>query len=334
MLTCTACGLSLAQPCRRCPNCGQEAGCPSHLVYAEEDRPYLHRRFRSRQSSHKNYRHRMRRRRLHQRVRSRRSSHGSTNSTWRKLLTLRQRITEAMRVSINMRPESLINLLSDPRTAYVNLHGNRLAGAVVDPNRYKDNKRLAFDLLAFGPDGEKIRFGALSLGGPGLFSYGTACVILKHEEALNRRISFLEENSFSYFQNDPPGVRVEVPVGVRALWPDAPTLAVLKHERDLVNQRRWSLEQLGDLILHCEGDKRTDRYIEAQIGPPLTLENIEKIAYIPDAYSSRGTGTGREGEMAEHSRDLAEWLSSSARLARIEFEVISDAHTGGTPSDR
>jgi len=314
MLTCTSCTERLERPRRRCPVCKKKTGCPSYLVYAEEDRESLDQRVRDRQKS-------------------------LDSRSWTKLDNLRRRIKKAMRVAINMRLESLLNLLSDPRIAYTNLHGNQLAGAVVsdDPDtRYNIyNKRRALDLLLFGPDGEEVRFGALSLGGPGLFSYGAASILLKEEEALNCRISFLEENSFFYYQNDPPGVSVKVSEGVRALWPDAPMLAVLKHEMDLVKRRSWAHEQLRDLILFCEGNRRTDRFIEAQIAPPLTLENIEKIiVYSPAAYINHGTGTEIEGEMAELSRNLVVTLCSSAESRGIIVEAISDSRTGGMASVR
>jgi len=202
-----------------------------------------------------------------------------------------------------MRFGSLINILQDKRIRYTNLHDNLRAEAIMDYDPELAAKRRGVDNLVFGADGERLNYGAINLGNIGLFSYGPACVFLK-VDAIKDTVSFLEENSFYYTKGSWPVLSINMPSGVRALWPTASTLTLVKHHNDLIRSKRWSNSKLADLILYSAGDKKTDRFIEAQIYHPITVRDFRKILFEP--ASLRPTSTGSLiGRTSAHDRELS-----------------------------
>jgi len=212
-------------------------------------------------------------------------------------------------VSINMHPETLVNILQDEKLRYVNLHDNLRARAILDYPPDWAAKRRGIDNLAFGNDGELLTFGALNLGTLGLYSYGACCVFLKSEE-LSDNLSFLERNSFSYCNVEGPAVSFYIPLGVRALWSTVPKLAILKLHEAILATAAADQRMLADLVLKCEGDKSTDEFIEAQIFPPITMTCFKKVLYNPKItrpIRSKGT-VGKSAKLSR--RLLGEYLKS------------------------
>ena len=229
-------------------------------------------------------------------------------------------IREHARVSINIQPESLLNLLQDPRICWLNLSDNLRAGALLAYPPELAAKRLGIEKLVFGPDGDHLIYGALNLGSTGLYSYGACCVYLDHR-AIAPQLSFLEENSFSYCTQDGPSVALDVPKGVRALWHSVHTLAVVKHCKQLAASSTWTVRELAELILVSCGDKKTDRFIEAQVQQPITSESITEIVFARRYYRPVNA-RGIVGRAALLSRRIADHLL--AARGRIKVRIVED----------
>ena len=186
-------------------------------------------------------------------------------------------------VAINIQPGSLVSLLQDPRIRYINLVDNLRAGANTEPNEEVAAKRRAVDLFFFGPDGERLNFGAVSLGGPGLTSYGSACMVLDGDD-LRPRVSFLERNSFSYVTETDTGPRLDTSAALRALWDTVYLLVYAKHQDD-IGDGELTRERLSEIVLKSTGNKKTDEFVEAQIFPPITRQHIKRIVFAPKRYN-------------------------------------------------
>jgi hypothetical protein len=195
--------------------------------------------------------------------------------------------TSNFRVSMNVHPETLLSMLQDSRIRYTNLHDNLRANLVLDYDPELAAKRRGVDSLAFGSAGEKVTYGALNLGNKGLVSYGSICIFLRGE-SIRLRTSFLEKNSFSYVSGKLPNIKFDLTNALRAIWDTVATLAFVKHAHDLVSLE-LTIDKLADLILASAGQKGGDRFIEAQIFPPLTLQHFERILFDPRDYRPRGS---------------------------------------------
>jgi hypothetical protein len=301
MWKCNFCGKQVRPPSDKCPYGKHDTGLPTNVVRASNDEPTLLKRFEN-------------------------SARVSKDAA-RMLKAYKKIIGKNLAVSINIRPESLISLLYDDRVNYLNLHDNLRAGAISDVDRELVSKRTAIDHGVFGPDGVSLRYGAVNFHTIGLYSYGAVCVFLKPKQIRNR-VSFLEENSFSYM--DSAG-NLNVPPGSRALWHTAPILAVVKHKDVLLARPRLTRDELAGLILSSTGSKKTDRYIEAQVHPPITRASIAEVIYSPSRHEPI-KAKGIVGRVAEHNRVLArEYVSKSVGflqdairlfLGGVKFTVV------------
>jgi hypothetical protein len=171
------------------------------------------------------------------------------------------KVSEAGRVSLNLRPSTLAELVNGGE--YRNTHqicqevadlsGKSLDQALRDRLGKYYNRRMAFDAQFDGGSG--FYYGALNIGGAGCVKFGVFCLILKKEFALEgKRVAYLKEDSLNRYV-DPSGH-----VDLKALKHDvAPSshrhnLAGLKHADQLTTteQSRWT----G--LLCCD-----DQFIEA-----------------------------------------------------------------------
>src|SRR5262249_23228459 len=152
MWRCAQCAKDLDRPQDPCPLCSKPSGVPSNVVRAERDAPHLQERYDKLMAS---------------------------QDSGEALPPCEAAIRGQMDVTINRPPRSLVGLLSDPRYRYLNLHDNLRAGARLDEDRELAAKRTVVDLFLFGPDGDRVAYGALTLGTIGVYSYGNACLHLK-----------------------------------------------------------------------------------------------------------------------------------------------------------
>src|ERR1019366_2578442 len=146
MWRCAACGSELNPPVGICKGCGQPTLLPSNVILAGEDQEHLSARFEL----------------------SKRTADSIDPSLWNLMAHAEYLIEANAGVSFNIHPESLVSILQDDRLRYLNLHDNLRARAILDYPRELAAKRKGIDMLAFGPDGEKLNFGALNLGTIGL----------------------------------------------------------------------------------------------------------------------------------------------------------------------
>ncbi|OEC87658.1 MULTISPECIES: hypothetical protein [Methanobacterium] len=315
MWKCKECGDSINPPSDICTICGKPTAIYSNIVFASEDEPELKNRFSKCEAEYQNT--------------------GKKHYCDELIKFLEENIS----VSINMRPESLINILSDPRIRYVNLHDNIRAKAIENLDSRIIAKRLMVDSV-FGIDGDKINYGALNLGTIGLISYGKCCVFLKNEEISNR-VSFLEENSFSYVKGSWPSINLSIPYGIRALWHTVAILTLVKHHKEFLSSK-LNKEVISNMILFSEVNRKSDRYIEAQICPPIILSTIDKVLYyeteIPpemarlvNSYYKSKTSIKKKDLIKlcasideEYLGDLLSFESKIKKLD-IEFEVVEIA---------
>jgi len=211
-------------------------------------------------------------------------------------------------------------LLQDPRICWLNLNDNLRAGVMLTYPPELAAKRLGIEKLLFGADGDHLVYGALNLGGVGLYSYGACCVFLDGK-TIAPKVSFLEENSFSYFTENGSSVTLHVPPGTRALWHSVPSLAVVKHRKELTASTKWTAKTLGGLLLVSCGEKQTDRFIEAQIRQPLTSQVITEIVFARSKYRPV-RARGIVGRAAILSRRIAEYLVAARR--HIKVRIVED----------
>ncbi len=142
-------------------------------------------------------------------------------------------------------------------------------------NKWDRLRRVADEGLFPGYK-EEIRFGALSLNGRGLPSYGDASFVLR-EDMISHRATVFEENSslFMKFHNYEP------PRGFRATWAERAKLCVAKLARTL--DHVTTSDQFIELLL-CSGERpEKDHFIEVHIWGPLSAYAFERVALFPEA---------------------------------------------------
>jgi hypothetical protein len=82
-------------------------------------------------------------------------------------------------------------------------------------------------------------------------------------------------------------------------------------------------QKAAELVLQCDGRKGTDRFVEAQVVPPITMRDFKKIVYDP-SLSRPVKASGLVGKAARLSRRLLdEYLKSLD--GKIEVEIADGA---------
>lgn len=312
MWKCKSCDAELKSPTKVCPRGGHETGVPSNVILAHVDEPQLEARFGTRLKF----------------------TDGDVPLQVR-LGEYSRLLRDELSVSLNLHYQSLLSFIQDPRIRYVNLHDNLRGNLIPDYDKELANKRNAIDRMAFGPDGERLNFGAVYLGhrNVGLISYGAACIILKSDEIMCR-VSFLENNAFSYYSDSGGAVSFNIPHGSRALWPTLYKLAIIKHVAELFGSTEMTPEEISEAVLYSAGDKSTDRFIEAQIFPPIDRGMIAKIV-LSTKDCRKVNAPGLVGETAEHIREILTRRVENLRkvladevhlnLPGVKLEVVDNA---------
>jgi hypothetical protein len=164
-------------------------------------------------------------------------------------------------------------------------YAKQVRAATRSPADYDDHRRrLAVDTAIYAGHGSEITFAALTADAQGLLSYGPVHLLLK-EAAIARRATVLEENSFTFVRRhsvvsgDPP------PEGYLATWPDRGRLAATKLEPSLAQEHQP--EHLPRLLLHSEGDRGADDFLEVHIYGTFNWQAIREVrAPAPSSLSS------------------------------------------------
>jgi hypothetical protein len=137
-----------------------------------------------------------------------------------------------------------------------------------------DRQRLAVEGIMFGSYGEKIRYAALSLNGPGLTSYGPYSVRLR-DVAIDKRASLLEDNSYAFVKKHQLTADKQIPPGYRCTWEDREKLALAKLSHRLASAKDET--QYPEILLFSEGKYETDDFIEVHIYGPFDSQAIESV---------------------------------------------------------
>lgn len=296
MWKCSSCGQRINPPARYCPRCKYRTDIPSNVALAGEDEEHLKQRFEDCLQN---------------------CEECQKDLIFEYMRTLKNNIS----ISINVHPPSLVNILQDERIRLVNLHDNLRANAMINYDKDLIAKRKGLDNLVFEVDGDKLNFGAVNLGNIGLVSYGAACVFLKSDDKLKKNASFLENNLFNYIKYSLPAIDLRIPFGVRSLWHTVHKLAVVKHESDFLNSKKLTYPELTNLILSSDGNKNNDRFIEAQIYPPITRSSISKIT-LSRSHCRSIKANGLVGKTAEHSKNiLREYAESYSQMISSQLKL-------------
>jgi hypothetical protein len=185
-------------------------------------------------------------------------------------------VSKNSHVVIALNPLVARQHLQDRKNLYANYEtlvegGTRLPAAAVH-----DLERTVVGRTLFGASASAIRYGALSLDGTGVASYGEVFFRLR-DVAVIDRVSFLEENSYHFVRNScRPGDAL--PKGYRSGWNDRHMLAQAKLEPSITENSKAS--DWPHLLLKSDGVNRdADRFIEAHIFDSFSIDAVEQVAF-------------------------------------------------------
>jgi hypothetical protein len=145
---------------------------------------------------------------------------------------------------------------------YRNYH-QRVASAERSPAREQDHAdRDIVGGRLFPMYKEHIQYAVLSPDGKGLSSYGPVAVRWEVTAPyLGRRMSLLEENSFTFYDEHALGRRgASVPLGRQSVWEDRTMLAAAKHTANLTAATPES--DLRNILLNPGATRKDDEFIE------------------------------------------------------------------------
>jgi len=137
-----------------------------------------------------------------------------------------------------------------------------------------DTRRRSVEAMLFGSYAEKMHYGALSLGGPGLVSYGAVTLVL-HDVAVARRATVLEENSFTFIERHKLRPGQTIPAGYRSAWPTRHQLAMAKCAPRI--DETTAEPQHASLLMTPGPDRSTDEFIEVYIFGPFGRGAIDRL---------------------------------------------------------
>jgi hypothetical protein len=187
-----------------------------------------------------------------------------------------------------------------------------------------DRRRRAVDALIYGGAGERIVFGALSLDGRGLTSYGDVHVELK-DMTIADRATVLEENSYAFVERRALTPDAAWPAGRLAEWAHRDKLVASKLGRDV--QQSWSDVERAAAILHSPGNRAGDRFLEVHI-----YGTFNRQAAAPAMARRLGwryiPATIDPAKLAEMLARLRDHPASSAADERLLRQFFGDAIEG------
>ena len=235
------------------------------------------------------------------------------------------RVARDGRVAVNVRPHTLANLLKGERllNTYELVERQAICAAkpVLDLLKERLGKyytqRIAFDSTF--EDGERFRYGALNIGGPGAVDFGLFCCVLGSGfPASDSRLAYLMHDSLSEYVS-PDGIVDVQSIGAQvASQASCHYLATIKHAGviPITPEGNW------DHLLCSSED-----YVEAIFVQDVTLQKIAEVRVSANeyrrvkdiAFASFG-GESSDGQSA-FARDFLKVLQASdqgtLRLRRV-----------------
>ena len=147
-----------------------------------------------------------------------------------------------------------------------------------------DVRRSSVDSYLFGSEPD-IVYAALSVNERGLSSYGNVTAVLRSKSIADRTVA-LEMNSFDFTTmaaSNGWSVEKPLPAGYLSSWNEKHKLGLIKNKG--VMEKPLEHNILCDLVLHSEGNRATDRFIELYIFGRIIAAAVEKIT-LPLAFVS------------------------------------------------
>jgi hypothetical protein len=194
--------------------------------------------------------------------------------------SFRDAVQDHSQVVVAMPAGILRKMLVDLREIYVNYELLVGAGARTAAPGADDRLRAAVGGAFFGSAAKDIRYGCLSLTGQGLPSYGEYFCTL-HSKSIQKRVSFLEQNSYAFARSKSLHSVVEDASPSHAVWENRHDLCASKHEPDLAAGQ--GLDEWQSVLVSSSGDRATDDFVEAHIYGGFTAQSLASIANDPAA---------------------------------------------------
>jgi hypothetical protein len=197
---------------------------------------------------------------------------------------------------INLRADFLHDLLSKSRTLYATYH-QTVKGGVRKPASFEDDRRRnGVDAILWGSISSSLSFGALSLDGAGLPSYGPIAVTIA-DPRCRSSATLLERNSFHFVEQHQLTPAKPIPIGYRASWDDRHFLVVAKLADKITAST--SQDAFPKLLLTSAGNRHTDEFVEVFLYGSFDSQAIAKVVQSP------GGADAEELQLIKNARDIA-----------------------------
>lgn len=249
---CSKCSAPLLATLRHCSTCQTDAGAPNvRLCRTEENVKALKARFDNAQV---------------------RASAKGCSKEFRVLSDL---VEKQSGVVVSMPATIARSLFENPNFLYSNYE--KLVGANTRKPASLDNDRhrSAVGGILFGSYADNIIYGALSLTGEGIPTYGDVYCRLRFV-AIDKRTSFLETNSYKFVKKHSVTLGDKLPVGYTACWEYRHRL-VLAKMADRLSTGQTESDWQKILIQSDGNDRKNDIFIEALIYEGFDKNAIESL---------------------------------------------------------
>lgn len=252
-MKCQACGSEGSESDRFCPTCQNDLGFPNvRAAMTQEEVDALSRRFEDARSDADN------------------------RGVKAEFDLFVSEVTSKSHVVVAVPPLKVRDLLNDPREIYVGYEKLVGAGSRKPAPLQDDGDRCAVGGRLFGSFAKDICYGVLSLNSTGLPNYGLVFLKLRNV-AIERRVSFLYENSYLFLAQHKVAIRGHLPQGYRSGWQNRADLAATKIGPMLVpgtNASAWARH-----LVVQGGSRSDDSCVEAHVFGGFDANAVENIAF-------------------------------------------------------
>lgn len=257
-ITCESCKNEIPQPAERCPHCG-EPGIYWNVLAAQEASEVA--------------------------ALDRRYAVAKKDAASRKADGPLQDFESAIagsRAVIARTESEVLRLATSTRQLYGSYYQQIEGGVRLPDGDDWDTWRELADTVLFPKYKQEIKFGALSLDGISLSSYGSCSIVLR-DDMISHRTSVFEENSAIFMKRH--GVRPNVPKGYRAAWQERAKLCVAK-----LGERFDSGTVPGEysrILLKQGATSNDEEFIESHTWGPITVLTMERVIVTESNPSKR-----------------------------------------------
>ena len=143
----------------------------------------------------------------------------------------------------------------------------------------EDLRRCVVETAFYGYTGRNLVYAALSLDDNGLRSYGDASVVLATGQIERRTTVFEKETYPLYDELTGQGWRAGtiMPAGYGSIWGKRGVVAVVKYGLQVAHSKKALKNET--LLLHSDGEKQNDEFIELHIFNKITTVNFAKVTF-------------------------------------------------------